>query len=161
MGWKVWGERIDTADFAGSTPRLYQPLVTNRHLVLKGIRTWLIEYNNPTLTSLTLRIYADRAGIPGKLLYESSALTKSAIFTQANGVREAGFTFPQLPALQSATRYHVVLWGVGYTGDETSHLAWRRGWPDPVYTAGGVSSTAINVLVFPFALTLVGAELEA
>jgi len=157
MGWRVWGERIDTADFSG-TPRVFQPVKPNDNIVLLAVRTWVIFYNNPTLTNLTMKIYSNSGGSPLKLLHSSTTThTKAAMITLANGIKEVYFEFSNVP-LKSTDTYHFALAGSGYTGTGTTHIAWMKGYPDPIYKTGITTSFEFLVRA-PYQMSIVAAEL--
>lgn len=156
MATQVWGKVLTTADM--TSPNVYQPVKFRRELVLKAICTTFIVYNNPSFTSIGMKIYSNNGGVPGKLLYTSSnSILKAALHTQANGVKEACFEFTGLPSFDADDTYHFVPFGTGYTGDDTAHLAWMHGFPDGVYKTG-VAQTFENLLVRPFMFVIVGAD---
>lgn len=156
MGWRVWGQPISTSD---GTAGVSQKVKFNTNLVLRACRIWLIFYNNPTLTSVTMKIYSDDGGTPKKLLHSSTTtLTKSEIITLSNGVKEIYFEF-DYPAFDGDDYYHFVLFANGYTGTDSSHIAWRQGWPDPVYMTNYTPSL-VNLGVAPRTIYFIGSELE-
>lgn len=160
MAWKVWGDRYETGEL-GDTGR-DQPVIFNKDVVLLAVRTWIIVYNDPTFTSLNMKIYSDRAGVQGQLLHTSdNSFTKAEILTEDNGVREIYFEFnaPTGATLKGTDTYRFSLDGSGYVGTTGSHIAWRTAFPDPVYDTNITNDTS-QLLVFPAALTFVGAELE-
>lgn len=158
MTWTVWGQRFDTADFPGTT--YFQKFKVQSDLYALAVRTWVIAYNNPTFTSISGLIYSDRNGSPGKLLFTSSnQITKAEMITQANGVKEIYFEFAPnegIP-LRAGDYFHLVLSVSGYTGDASSHLAWRKAYPDPVYSTG-LPTTPEKIGIFPYAVTIEGAD---
>jgi len=156
MSWRVFGETLNTADL--TSPNKYQAVIPNDDIILIAARTWIIFYNNPTVTNLGMKIYSNDNGAPGKLLATSNVLTKAEIITLANGCREVPFTFNNFN-MRATDTYHFSLFGAGYTdGWPSAGLSWRKGWPDPVYTTN-VVTTYTSVGVSPYALYLVGAEL--
>lgn len=133
--WRMIGRQLDTADLAGVpsvTQRFRHP---SRALVLRGVQIGVILCNDPTFDDLSAKIYADRAGSPGKLIATSSTLwSKAQVLTQyQNGVKFCGFTFPDVN-LQAGTWYHLALVPTAYVGDNDSHVAWRTSYPDPQYS---------------------------
>ncbi len=153
----IWGERLTTTDLDGSSFRVTQQVIFDESYVLVAARSWLIFYNDPSFTSIKMQIFADRAGSPGKLLYESASLTKAEIFQDVNAARELPFIFSKVGVRQDET-YHCRLVAVAYTGNESSHIAWKKGWPDPVYREG-VDSGANKLGVAPYSIYFVGAAL--
>lgn len=155
-GWRVWAERLETADFVG-VPRMFQTVKFHKNIILKGMRTWVIVYNNPNFTNLEMRIYANHGGVQGKLLYTSSnVITKAQMITLANGVKEIFFDFDTLPIFKDEDTYLFTLMANGYTGDATSHIAWMRAYPDPVYRTG---LSALHPTSVPMAMYFIGSEL--
>lgn len=154
-GWKVWGNPILTADM---TAGVSQKVKFNTNLVLRACRIWLIFYNEPALTNLTMKIYSDDGGTARKLLHTSTNTpTKASMITLANGVREIYFDF-NYPTFDADDYYHFVLTGSGYTGTDSTHIAWRHGWPDPVYTSGWTPSLT-NINTSPYAIYFIGSSL--
>jgi hypothetical protein len=158
MAWTVYADSYATSELTDTSK--YQPVIFNKHLVLKAVRTWLVNYNNATFTNVSMKIYSDNSNAPKKLLYTSSnSPTKAEIFTDTNGVREFYFDFSTLPTLEADTRYHFVINASGYTGSESSHLAWLKAWPDPYYRTN-LSVTFELLHTAPYALYFIGAEFE-
>jgi hypothetical protein len=155
MAWKVWANPILTADLAAGVS---QKVRFNSNVVLRACRIWLIFYNNPALTDLTMKIYSNDGGVPRKLLHSSTTtLTKSQIITLENGVKEVYFDF-NYPSFDGDDFYHFVLTGSGYTGTASSHIAWRVGWPDPVYLTNFTPNLA-NCGTAPLAIYFIGSSL--
>jgi hypothetical protein len=156
MAWDVWGIPISTSDM---TAGVSQKVKFNSNIVLKACRIWLVFYNNPSLTSLTMKIYSDDNGTARKLLHSSTTtLTKAQIITLANGVKEVYFDF-NYPAFDADDYYHFVLTGSGYTGTDSSHIAWRQAWPDPVYTTNW-TPTWTNISTAPKTIYFIGSDLS-
>lgn len=156
MGSQVWGKVLTTADM--TSPNVFQPVIPNRDMVLKAIRTTFIVYNNPTFTAVGMKIWSNNGGVPGKLLHTATnTILKADLHTLANGIKEVYFEF-NLPALDEANTYHFAPYATGYTGNDTAHLAWMHGFPDGVYKTN-VPQTFENLLVRPFHMVLVGADL--
>lgn len=157
MGWRVFGEPFATADLASGL-RVFQPVIFNKNIVLKACRAWFIVYNNPTFTDLSMAIYSNSAGAPKKLLHTSTnAITKATMCTLTNGVKEVYFEF-NYPVFNSTDTYHFVPRATGYTGSDSSHLAWRAGFPDPVYRTN-VDSSYTKLGVSPYCLYFIGDDL--
>lgn len=156
MGWKVQGAWYSTAELDGTTLS-GQKIRFNKNLILRGVRPQLIFYNNPVFTDIRFRLYSDRAGVPGKLLHTSAVKTKAEILTLANGVKEPYFEFA-LPTFKSTDWFHLVPIATGYTGTASSHIAWRKAWPDPIYRTG-LTTTFTSWPTDPYMLHIIGAEL--
>lgn len=157
-GWRVWGEPFYTSHFSGA-PVYYQPFVLNflKATVLRGVQTQFINYNSPSFTSFEGRIYSNLGGSPGKLLFTSTNTQLPGIFTAANGVMTVFFNFDLPLDLNPFDTYHFVPWGNGYTGTSSSHVAWKKSFPDP---ACAVTVTDMNKIgVWPYDFEPIGAYL--
>lgn len=131
MTWSLYGEKLETADMSG-TLRVFQPFVLEKSRDIKAFKTWLIYFNSPVFTNLYLRVYSDRDGYPGSLLWTSDKYwTSSEVSTEAYAAKELWFDFDNPISLRKNTTNHLVLYASGYTGDGLTHLAWVRGIPDP------------------------------
>lgn len=137
MAWKMWGDRIETADIAALNARQKVKHTTSQ--LVRVARIWLIKYADPVYTDLTLKIYSVRNDTGddevGKLLYTSETILKATIdaeITEDHGAISLPFEF-NYESVKENEEYFYVLDIGGYTGDETSHWAWRKGWPDPIY----------------------------
>lgn len=141
MSWRMLGKPFDTADMVG-TPTISQKVLIPYNCILKAVRVGIIQYNNPSWTSITLKMYANRNGSIGKLLETSTDnVLKSALFTLDHGYKETFFEFNYVPLVQGDS-YHFVLSASGYTGNSASHLAWRNSYPDPIYRNGFTPNAA-------------------
>lgn len=156
MGWRVWGQSYDSdSDFANG---IYSVRFTpNSNIILRIARTWVIFCNNPGLTTLTSKIYIDDDNAVGDLLHSSTTTwTKSQIISESNGAREIYFNFDDIP-LHASEHYHLKLMGTSSGFSESSHLAWKSSYPDPVYS-GGFAGSASKLPQYPFDLSLIGAR---
>jgi hypothetical protein len=152
-----YGDGFDTSEMTDTSKSIRgRP---NQNLVLRAARTWLI-FNNYTgsFTNLQMKIYSDRSTSPGALIATSTnSWTRAEITTLNSGVKEIYFEFDDI-SLRSNGFYHFVLNCSSYTATSTDHVAWRKGWPDPVYRTGW-SQTFENLGVAPYFLTIIGAPL--
>jgi hypothetical protein len=135
MTFRVWAKPYDSGELANTN--IFQPVKSNTDMILVGVRTWIVVYNAPNFTSLNLKIYSDSLvggeHTPGELLATSTnVLTKSEIITENNGVREIYFDFNSFP-VNGQDYYNFVLNGTDYVPTSSSHLAWRKAFPDTVY----------------------------
>lgn len=153
----VYGEWLETAD--GTSPNKYQKIIPTKNMILRAVRTWVIQLNTPTFTSVGLKLYSNNGGVPGIVIATSSTTwTKSQLFGVDNhGLTDAYFVFSDIP-LRANETYHLALTVAGYTGSDTSHLAWMHSFPDPTYQTS-VDMSFEGLLVSPYELVLVGAEL--
>lgn len=135
-----WGKPIYTADNSSSAPGVYQSFSFAEHRSVAVMRVDLIQYNNPTYTSVQLQIYGKRGTTPiGKLLYTSSnTVTKTTIGEGvSNAWKNIYFTFSPYAVFRAGDLYYAALFINGaYVGDATSHLAWKNGYPNPINTTG-------------------------
>jgi len=156
MAWRVWGEWYATADAA--TTKNFQPVRFPSNQILVGMQTWVIWYNNPSFTSLSMRIYGDRSGSPGKLYAQSSNVQlKTALpGTLLNRVIQTWFDFPNVPVRED-TQYHWVLQIAGYTGTAASHIAWMHGFPRPIYQPVGFGGQ--HFIAAPFQTAFISGEM--
>ncbi len=162
MGWRVWGRSFYTSDFSGA-PVVHQPFIPRNDgidFVLKAMRTWFIVYNNPTYTSIEMRIYSNNGGAPGKLIATSSNVQlKADLCTLDNGAKETWFHWSNPVALDKDETYHFVPWINGYTGDGNSHLSWKRDFPDPVNLTNLEAVNIEKLNRWPFSVMLIGGDL--
>lgn len=160
MGWKVYADEFTTADLTGVSK--YQSVSFGSDLILVGVRTWIVVYNDPTFTNLNMKIYSNEVissvNTPKKLLATSTNVqAKSVIHTLPNGVKEIYFDF-NYPAFNGLDIYNIVINGTGYTYAASSHLAWMKGYPNPVYSGG--YTPALETLPYaPYELYFIGANL--
>jgi len=160
MAWTVYGDDLTSGDLTGVTK--FQPVTFGQDLVLRAVRTWVIVYNDPVFTSLNMKIYSNDnssgSHTPKKLLATSTNVQlKASVHTEANAVKELWFEF-DYPVFNGADIYNIVINGVGYSPTPTSHLAWMKGFPNPVYSTGYTPSM-ITLPYAPYELYFIGAEL--
>lgn len=154
MSSTVWGKPYASGELSDTT--YYQTIRPKSDMILKAVRTWIIFYDNPTVTSFNMKIYSNTVdgpeeNNPSKLLHTSTnTLSKADIITENNGYREVYFEFANVN-LQSLTYYNFVLNATGYSPSGDSHVAWRQGFPDPVY-ATGLTIATTKLESFPFAI---------
>lgn len=159
MGLRCWGERLETADFASSLPRVSMPVVFENNTVLKAVRTWVGLHNVPDFSTMEFRVYSDLGGTgPGQVLATATKTwTRLQISTASHAAREIYFDFDSPPALKAGTRYWFALWLNAYTGNASTHVYWIKGFPDPVYDEG-LTVNQIKVGVLPFKVGFIGGE---
>ncbi len=158
MSWRMLGEVILTADMSG-TPRVYQKLIPTHNSAIKAIRTYFINYNNAAFTAVGLKIYCNNAGVPKALIATASTVTaKASLFTENYGVIETYFNFDPHVMVRSGETYHVVPYLTGYTGTNSSHIAWKHSYPDPAYQTS-VDMSFEGQAVSPFDLSIISARL--
>lgn len=160
MAWKVFADHFETSDLTSAAR--FQSVTFGNDLILRAIRTWVVVYNNPSFTHLNMKIYSNEVistvNTPKKLIATSTNVqTKAQIHTLENGVKEIWFEF-DYPVYNGSDIYNIVINGTGYTYAEGSHLAWVKGYPNPVYSGG--YTPALETLPYaPYELYFIGADL--
>lgn len=155
--WRVFAERLQTVDFQAS-PRVFQPIRFNKNYALKAIRTWFVFHGSPSFSSLQFRIYNDKNGKPENLLFTfDKSWVLSNITSRAYANKEIYFDSTLPFDVKDNETYHLVPWFNAYTGIETSHAAWVRSIPDPIFTNFTLSTW--NRQVAPFKIGFVGAPI--
>lgn len=140
---------------------MFQTIKPVDDIILRAVRTWVVVYNAPTFTNLSMKIYSNNtesgSNAPGVLLHSSTTQWNLAdLTTEDNAVKEIYFEFPDV-SLNGVDEYNFVVSADTYVYLESSHLAWRKAWPDPVYRAAYTPSR-VNMGRAPFELYLVGAQ---
>lgn len=155
MSWRLYGARLEDADFGGH-PAIYQPFTLARSTRVKAIRTWFILYN-PTFTTMSMEIWDDRAGAPATLLhtFDKTWTKAELLLTEGYGAKEFYFDFLNARWLRKGTMYHLVPKFTGQTFDASSHLAWVHGYPDP-NTDIGITLSNVNIPSAPFWMSVIG-----
>jgi hypothetical protein len=153
--WRVYGEQIFTADVAGSTPVHFQKFKLPSDFVIACIRARIEIFNNPSFSTAQMRIYSNRGNNPISLLFTSLAVPKESIHSLNYARKEVPFIFNPKPMLKGGDHYHAVLWLNNYTGNENSHVAWIRGFPDPINPTN-YTTTGEKIAVAPFEIALFG-----
>lgn len=154
MSWRVYGEIFETADMSGA-PRVFQPFIPAKNQIVKAIRTWVIFFNSPVFSGLTMKIYSNYSNAPVSLLWTSDrSLIPADFSTEAYAAKELYFDFENPIFLRKNDTYHVTLSASGYTGNSSSHLSWMRGYPDPNNEID-VTVNQVNIGRMPFYLGVV------
>lgn len=160
MGIVVWADPFETTDLTSNAR--FQSVTFGQDIILRAIRTWIVVYNDPAFTDLNMKIYSNEIiggnNTPKKLLATSTNVQlKADVHTLENGLKEIWFEF-DYPVFNGADKYNIVINGTGYTYDVNSHLAWMKGFPNPVYSGG--YTPAIETLPYaPYELYFIGASL--
>lgn len=158
MSWDHIAKYYSTAEMIG-TPTQYQKfkITSDSSQILKGAVVVLFFYNLPVFDEVYLELWSDDNGSISRKIAESDSYTDAECNTSNFAHRTMGFTFPGI-ALNPDTYYYLTVRADAYTGDETSHIAWRQSWPDPQYPTG-ITLTLEYGLKFPFDLSLITADL--
>lgn len=147
MTTRVWANRYTDAE--ATSLGKFQMFTPPKNAVLEAVRTSLVFYNSPTMTSVKAQIYSDAAGTPDELIAESDVRTAASIAV-ANGIVETWFEFSPVVNLTGGYRYHVVLYFTGYSGNSaSSHVAWVVDWPDRS-VSGATAPTTKSLGVNPY-----------
>lgn len=154
--WRVWGEKYYTADATGT--RIYQPIVFPRNTILLATRAWMVFYNNPTFTNISMLVYSDDNGAPGQLIQTATTTwNKADLYTEDNAVKEMYFEW-DYPTFKAGDTFHFVINFGGYTYSESSHVAWKKTFPDPPYKLN-LTLDYESLLTYPYDITFVGDQL--
>lgn len=163
MAWRVYAGIFDTADLV--SPLVFQRFKPiSKNIMIDRARVWLVGFNSPTFTSINAKIYADRNGVPGKLITTSlNVVTSTALATDLDNVvqpyylTETFFEFTRIP-LKATEFYHLSIQGTGYNYSDSSYLAWVKAWPDPVYR-DGITSSNVSPQYNPYTLYFRGGKI--
>lgn len=155
MSWTQYGDPLTTAE--ASNKSRYLRFSPSQNTVLLAMRTWIILFNPSSFTNLRCKIYGDRDGMPAGLIGTSSNSWDRGdlLETYDYGTKEIYFEFSPKISLQQNLYYHFVLNLDNYSANDDSHIAWRKGWPDPIYG----TATFENLLRSPYIFALIGAPL--
>lgn len=157
MGANLYGEVFTTSDWS-TTPRVFQPVSFTANTILIAARSWFIFYNDPAFTNLTMEVWTNNAGEPGVLLATSTnTWTKAELITEDHGFKEIYFKFDQLN-MRAGDTYHFCPKLSGYTGTTSTHVAWKKAFPDPVLSSG-LTVTFESLGGSPYAIYFIGGEL--
>lgn len=154
MSWKVFGEVLETSDFSGTIPRMYQPVVMNKKYAVKAVRTWVVIYGDPVFTTMQMLICSSKRVIH---TFEKS-WTLNEITGLDYAAREIYFDFEKPISLDDAITYNFALKLNGYTGTADSHVSWIRGFPDKS-DDNSVVLDYKNLGVMPFWMRFVASDL--
>lgn len=156
MSLKVYGAQLATSDIDGSTRNISLRFRANSNQVIKLFSTWFVFYNSPAFMSLSLKLHNDQNGLPGSFIVESTnSYAPADIFALPYSIKGLGFEFDDIAILGTAW-YHLVPYAVGYTGSDSSHIAWAKGWPDNEYRTN-LNITYESIGVNPYRLAPIGA----
>lgn len=163
MGWTVWGD-VWESTLAMQNTTLFQTVQMNSDVILKAVRTWIIYIDNPVYTSLNMKIYSNEVvgsvNTPRKLLHTSTDVRlPSEIKGETNlphGVREIYFNFDNVN-LRGADKYNFVINASGYAPAGNAHLAWMKGFPDPVNRTG-YTPYIERIGVAPYQIYFIGGQ---
>lgn len=138
--WMVLAKPYDT-DASLTDASVFQSVKFSENVILKAVMSWMVVFNDPTFTSLSMKIYSNdeqEASTTPKVLLHTSTNTqmKSSVHTLDHACKELFFEFANIN-LRRGTWYNFVINAVGYSGaSSASHLAWKNTYPDPIYTTG-------------------------
>lgn len=151
MAWDHIGKPLSTADVAASVPNVYQKFrITTgyKNQVLREAVCGIFFYNNPSFGTIKAELWSDDNGGPGRKIAESLTFSQAECNTDTFAYRIMSFVFPKV-SLKKNTYYYLTIRPSSYTGDASSHIAWRQSWPDPQYRTG-VTITLEYAAKFPY-----------
>lgn len=160
MTWDHIGKPISTADAIAAVPNFYQKFrVTTgyKNQLLLGVVAGLMFYNFPAFGNVKLEVWSDDNGGPGRKIAESDTYLQADCNTDDFAYRIMGFTFAKI-SLKKNTYYYLTVKPSAYTGDATSHIAWRQSYPDP-QNPTGITLTLEYGLKYPYDVTFITADL--
>jgi hypothetical protein len=144
---------------AGNTdpPEITQTFSFSKNTIIRAVRVFVLVYNDPAFTSISAKIYSVRgSGAVKDVAASTNSFTKAQVTTLAHAHKEIYFTFPSVSILADSD-YKIGLIISGYTGTQSSHLAWAMSWPDPIYRTGLTINQA-KAGVMPLSLSFIGSE---
>lgn len=155
----MFADRYVTADFSGA-PTKWQVFTPPEDIAVKAIRSWFVFYNDPVFTDIEMRIYSYKSTVR-QLLYSSDVnRAKADILTTNDYAHKDIFTtFSQTPFLKGGDSYALVPWINGYTGDESSHVAWTKNFSELVYEHSVTLDGVTDLYAAPYYFTLIGAKI--
>ena len=142
MAWQIYADQYSTAEMSDASK---SALITfDKSEIIIATRVWILIYNNPPFTSLNMKIYSNDGGFAKKLIATSTNVQlKADIHTLDNAIKEIWFDFNKVN-VREGDSYHFVINGTGYTGSTSSHIAWKKSFPDPVYPWGVVTLPSLG-----------------
>jgi hypothetical protein len=163
MSWKVFAERLETADMnygMGDPPAHYQSVVFTNDIHLKAVRTWVIMFNSPVFDSLQMKIFQDDgAGSPSDgVVYATmdKVYTLADITTEDYCAKEIYFDNTNAIPLVGGCTYHFMLYAENYTGNSTSHVGWMKYVNDFPHT--GYTPNMKLLGVAPYKIAFIGSK---
>lgn len=113
---------------------LTQRFSPSRKMLLKYIRCQIVLVNNPTITSLHVRIFDEILKEFGTnqrniILADSQTRDVTEFATNKNGIYDIYFKFTDNIWLNENCHYHFGIRGDGYTYSDDAHVGWVRDWP--------------------------------
>lgn len=159
MSWKQVGRPISTADNASTVPGVIQKfklVTTVTPKVLRGISFGVVFYGNPVFTLLRAELWNENAT---KLIAVSNnSYTKlQCLVTEQHAFKDVGFTFDNVP-LKPGALYSAALRPTVYTGNNSSHIAMRQVFPDPVYPTN-VGTDVVFSMNVPYNMSFIVGDL--
>ena len=157
MSWIVYADSFSSDNF--NNFNLLQPVIFSENTVLNYARAWVVMYNAPSFTNLSMKIFSyNLSSLKGGLLYTSTnAWTLPQITTEDNAIKEIYFEFNKIPLSKDNT-YYFSIGGTGATFTSSSHVAWKKAYPDPIYTTN-VNTTYTSMGTNPYEIYFVGSKL--
>jgi hypothetical protein len=159
--WRNWAKVLETVDTDGSSLGVYQKFTPNNgNRILQAIRSSFIFQNSPTFTNLKFRLYGlNFNGQPGKLISESvdGGISPAKLGALAVDMVETWWEFPNVQ-LRDGVWYALAPYDPTYAKTDTKHIAWRKDYPDPIYTTNN-AATHFSPAVQSFSVSFITAKL--
>lgn len=155
----TWRKIINAYDTTDATTTSARQVITPADdITLVSIRAEIAQYDNPTWTSVTMKLYAfDGTNVRGLIANSFTSYTKAECFTLANGFKSLPFNFANVQ-LKAGTAYAVVVNFVGYSTSGDAYVGWTIDWPDTIYRSG-FTPTLENGAIAPAKLEVIGDKL--
>lgn len=151
---KYFGKIISSSDVAGTYPTIVQPVDFDKPYLIKAVRTWIVLYNSPVFTALQFKMFSS-----AQLLHTFDTNWAFAqLSPDANAAREIYFDLAK-PISVAAGRYYFAPWLTGYAGNDSSHVAWVKGFPDPVNSTGVGPINLATIGSLPYKIGFIGSPL--
>lgn len=149
----VWANNFTASDFSGTSK--YQSFKPNSNIIVDRVRTWFVFINDPVFDSINAKIYSVNSSLePLSLIATSTDVrNKSELISLEHGYKETYFSF-DFVVLQGLSFYALVINGTGYAPTDSSYIAWRHDYPDPIYRDPGLSYASYNINRVPYRMYL-------
>jgi hypothetical protein len=120
MTWRVYAQAYET-DASLTDFSIVQEVSFDYPQTMRAALLWLVFFNDPTFTSLSLKVYNSNLT---QLIATSTARLKADLFTENYAVKQVYFEFGDLPLFKDT--YNLVLSASGYSGASSSkHIGWK------------------------------------
>ncbi len=154
MAIQAIGEVLMTSDM-GVKPTAFQAFAPKRNALIKSVRPQIIFFNDPQFTTLAIELWKISGGSLWKKIAESLPRKKSGLIQDLYAIGHYYFEFETFPSLKKANDYALVLRANGYSGDDSSHIAWvKEADPFMEHVVSPVEPSQISRA--PFSISVIG-----